>query len=310
MKARMVVCFLVLAGLLMGCSASKAVPTMEPARDRPVNDSEWAADEAKSDISTVSGGAPAAQEPSPSVGETVTRMIIYNGEIALVVEDTVASQEKITTLASEWGGYISNASSYAYEGGLTRITLTVRVPAEKFNDAMAALRAMALEISRENIGSQDVTQEYVDLESRLKALEAKAARLEELMEQAEDTEAVLAVYEQLSATQQEIEQTKGRMQYLERMAAMATITVTLTPDEMSRPIEIAGWRPAGTLKRAFEALINTFQFLVDALIWIVIWVAPVFAFIGLVLFGLIKALGLIFKRRKPKAPVASEPPIK
>jgi hypothetical protein len=152
---------------------------MEPARDiSSVSDSEWAADEAKSASSTVNGGAPAAQEPSPSVGETVNRMIIYNGEIALVVEDTVASQEKITTLASEWGGYISNASSYAYEGGLMRITLTVRVPAEKFNEAMAALRAMALEISSETIGSQDVTQEYVDLESRLKALEAKAARLE------------------------------------------------------------------------------------------------------------------------------------
>lgn len=303
MKPKGILCLLVLAGVLMGCGAAAPQRAVETVIVEKAVEVDGAREEAPG-----SWSGNVTDEQGPSVGETVTRMIIYNGEIALVVQDTVASQEKITTLASGWGGYISNASSYAYEGGLRRITLTLRVPAEKFNEAMAALRAMALEISSESIGSEDVTQEYVDLESRLAALEAKAARLEELMEQAEDTEAVLAVYEQLSATQQEIEQTKGRMRYLKRTAAMATITVTLTPDELSQPIEIAGWRPGGTLKHAFEALINTFQFLVDALIWIVVWVAPVLAFIGLILFGFIKLLGLLFKRRKPKAPV--EPPAK
>jgi len=173
---------------------------------------------------------------------------------------------------------------------------------------MTALRDMALEVSRENISSQDVTQEYVDLESRLDALEVKADRLEILMEQAEDTEAVLEVYEHLSATQMEIEQTKGRMRYLERSSAMATIEVQLTPDELSRPVEIAGWRPTGTLKRAVEALIEALQFLIDALIWLIILVTPVLLFIGFVLFIFVKALGLIFKRRKHKhTPDAAQP---
>ena len=162
--------------------------------------------------------------------------------------------------------------------------MTLRVPAEKFHEVMAQLRKLALEVNHDSTSSEDVTQEYVDLESRLRALEDKAARLEELMQEAEDTEAVLAVYRELSATQQEIEQVKGRMQYLERSSAMATISVTLTPDELSRPVEVAGWRPQGTAKRAVEALLNTLKFLGNALIWIVIYVVPVLAVVGGVVY--------------------------
>lgn len=195
-------------------------------------------------------------------------------------------------------GYLSSAESYKSGDNFVSINLTLRVPAEKFTATMAELRDMAREVERESISSEDVTQEYVDLESRLTALEAKAERLEELMEEAEDTEAVLAIYRELSSTQQEIEQTKGRMRYLERSAAMATISVHLTPDELSRPVEVAGWRPQGTAKRAIEALIEVFQWLFDALIWIVLVVLPVLIFVGLVIFGIIKLLGLIFRPRR------------
>ena len=125
------------------------------------------------------------------------------------------------------------------------------------------------------------------------------------MEEAEDTESVLAVYRELSQTQIEIEQTKGRMRYLEDASSMATIQVSLTPDELSQPVEIAKWRPQGTLKRAVEALVETFQFLVDALIWIVLVVLPVLAVIGAVIYGFIRLLRLIFGRR-PRRSKASK----
>jgi hypothetical protein len=255
--------------------------------------------------------------PSPATGNVAydaapvnleaaqpAKMIIYNAELSLVVRDSGVAQEDVTRMVEGVGGYVSNSSSYTYSGGLRRITLTLRLPAEKFNDVMADLRAMAMEVTQESIGSQDVTQEYVDLGSRLRALEAKANRLEELMEQAEDTEAVLAVYRELSQTQVEIEQTKGRMQYLERSAAMATITVSLTPDALSQPIEIAGWRPGGIAKESFQTLINVFQWLIGALIRIFIVVVPVSLFLGGLFYLLIKGLRLIFggRKRTPKTP--------
>ena len=302
MKYKLIALCLALIFVVTGCgmrSAPMVAPTQAPALEQ----SAMSYDEATG--SKAAGGVNSAAW----AGETQAKMIIYNAELSLVVKDSGVAQEDITRMIEGVGGYVSNSSSYTYSGGLRRITLTLRLPAEKFNDVMADLRAMAMEVTQESIGSQDVTQEYVDLGSRLRALEAKADRLEELMEQAEDTEAVLAVYEQLSQTQVEIEQTKGRMQYLERSAAMATITVSLTPDALSQPIEIAGWRPGGVAKESFQALIKAFQWLINALIRIVILILPIMLFLGGLLYLFIKGLQLIFGRRKRTPKTPPTPPV-
>jgi hypothetical protein len=296
---------LLLAALVIGCGAMVPNRSEAPSVD-------WGA------------GVPAAPQEAPvaeraegawdegdvafDTASTVTadRMIVYTGNLSLVVRDTDEAQRAAIAMAEGAGGFVSAANSYAYAGGLRRISLTLRVPAVAFNATMDALRDLAMEISQDSISSDDVTQEYVDLESRLKALEVKAARLETLMDQAEDTEAVLAVYRELSSTQIQIEETKGRMRYLERVSSMATITVNLVPDELSRPVEIAGWRPQGTVRRAVEALIGTFQFLADALIWIILLVVPVLLVIGLVIYGVVRLLGLIFGRGKRKQRAAEQ----
>ncbi len=301
MKYKMTALFLALILVFSGCAmrrVQESAPSSAPMAEESRNYDE------------ATGGAahslPSA-DSSAWAGETQTKMIIYNAEMSLVVKDSDVAQEDITRMVEAMGGYISNSSGYTYSGGLRRITLTLRLPADKFNEAMTALREMAMEVTQETIGTEDVTQEYVDLQSRLRALEAKADRLEQLMEEAEDTEAVLAVYEQLSQTQVEIEQTKGRMQYLERSAAMATINVSLTPDALSQPLEVAGWRPGGIAKESFQTLIKVFQWLVNALIRIVILVIPVLLFVGGLLYLVAKVLRLIFggRKRTPKTPPAS-----
>lgn len=301
---KVVVVLIAVALLFVGCGASRAL------------------DESVQSEKATGGYAPEAEEFAAEPQEVpvsaddyaaseqdvaeMSRMIIYNGDLSLVVKDVEETQEEVAELVEGVDGYVVSSGSYAYGDGLRRASLQVRVPAEQFNPVMASLRDLALDIEQDSISSQDVTQEYVDLESRLTALEAKADRLDELMDRAEDTEAVLAVYEELSETQMRIEETKGRMRYLERSAAMATITIELTPDEALKPVEIAGWRPQGTVKRAVEALIQIFQFLVDALIWVVLVVLPVLLVIGLIIFGLIKLLGLIFGRKKKSEQEAPE----
>lgn len=243
-------------------------------------------------------GASFSEVNQDAAAGDITPMIVYNGSLELVVSDALQAQEDVQRVIEGVNGYVVSSESYRYEQGLITVNMRVRVPAEKFHEVMAQLRKLALEVNHDSTSSEDVTQEYVDLESKLRALEAKAARLEELMKEAEDTEAVLAVYRELSATQQEIEQVKGRMQYLERSSAMATISVTLTPDELSRPVEVAGWRPQGTAKRAVEALLNTLKFLGNALIWIVIYVVPVLAVVGGVVYLVRKGWSRLFGRRK------------
>jgi len=284
---------LVLMALVTGCGAAQSVRNgdMELAE-------EWSRAESGME-------APAAEMAPAEPGDDADieaadqeRMIVYTGDLSLVVEDTDAAQSQVIAIATGASGYVAGSSSYSYDGGLRRVTLTIRVPAASFNEVMDSLRVLALEVTQDSVDSEDVTQDYVDLQSRLAALEVKAERLEDLMDDAEDTEAVLAVYEELSETQIEIEETKGRMRYLERRSSMSTITVSLTPDELSQPVEIAGWRPQGTIRRAFEALVGALRFLVDALIWIVILVAPVVLFIGLVIFVLVRLLRVVFGKRK------------
>ena len=281
--------------LLTGCAAE---PSRLSAEDRNESLSFEAPEPLPVVTMVAEKAAGVTTSTSGDLGEIPERMIVYTGNLAMVVADTDAAQRQIEVVVEEAGGYIASVESYTVSEGVRRTDLSLRVPAETFNSTMDALRKMALEVTRESVSTQDVTEEYVDLTARLRALEAKAARLEELMERAEDTEAVLAVYRELSATQVEIEQTKGRMQYLERQSAMATIHVELTPDELARPLEVAGWRPQGTVKHAIEALIKTFQFLIDALIWLIIWVLPVVVFLGLLIFLFVKLLRLLFGRRK------------
>jgi hypothetical protein len=248
----------------------------------------------------------AAVETSGAGTELPERMIIRNGELELIVRDTQAVQEEIATMIDELEGYVISAESYAYDEGRMRVNMTLRVPAETFSTAMARLRDLAVEIQRDGTSSQDVTEEYVDLMARLRAQQSKAQRLEELMEQAEDTEAVLEIFRELSATQEEIERIKGRMQYLENSTAMATITVYLMPDETVGPVEVQRWRPGGALKSALEALIETLKFLVEALIWLALYVVPVLLIIGLIIFGIIKLLRLIFPRKPKKTEEPAE----
>jgi hypothetical protein len=292
---RLQIGLLLVFSLLVAACGARAVDDMSDYQAAGEPAMEAAEKEVSGEVQ--SGGTAMASIPEQ-------RMVIYNGALDLVVKDTVATQEEIGALADELEGFVLSSESYRYDEGLLRVELTLLIPAASFNTAMARLRDLALEVTHERVSSEDVTQEYVDLESRLRALEAKAERLEEFLDEAEDTEAVLKIYQELSATQEEIEHVKGRMRYLERSAAMATIDISLTPDEMAQPIEVAGWHPQGTAKRALQMLINAYQFLVDALIWIVILVIPVLLGIGFLVFLFVKLIQALFSRRKKKQAAA------
>jgi len=222
------------------------------------------------------------------------RMIIWNADISLTVEDVQASIEAAQALARRLGGYTISSDSWLQDGQLYA-RLTIRVPAERFEEAMAQLRDMALEVTRESANSEDVTDQYVDLESRLRHLEAKEAQLLEFLEDAEDTEAVLAVYEQLDETQAEIEQVKGRMNYLEKLSAMATISIELNPEEMEPPVVEEGWQPGRTLRNAARALLNALKALVDIAIWVTIFLLPILLLLAL---PIILVIWLVRRRRR------------
>jgi hypothetical protein len=202
------------------------------------------------------------------------RMVIWNASISLTVEDTTEAVAQVQVVARDLGGYTTGSESWLSDDQL-HARLTIRVPAERFEEAMAHLRDLALEVNRESASSEDVTAQYVDLESRLRHLEAKEVQLLDFLDRAEDTEAVLAVYEHLAETQADIEQVKGKMAYLQNLSAMATISVELFPEEAEIQVVEEGWKPARTLRRAARALVGTLEGLGNALIWFAVYVLPI-----------------------------------
>ena len=154
------------------------------------------------------------------------RMIVRTGNLQLVVVDVTAAIDEIIQLAERCGGYVVSSRSWRERERL-RGTITVRVPAGDFDGAMRTLGEMAVEVTSQSTSSQDVTEEYVDLNAELKNLEATEAQLLKLMEKAEKVEDILAIQKELSRTQGNIERTKGRMQYLERTSETSLIEVHL-----------------------------------------------------------------------------------
>lgn len=285
---------LVLIAIAAGCAAAPTPMEAPAVQVTAVMEGEMAMEE-KAESSSVEQPS----EGSAPVADAVERLIIRNASLELVVDDTEEAVDNLNAMASEMGGYVVESNMYTYQEGM-RAHLTLRVPAEKLDGALERVRALATEVRRESISGQDVTEEYVDLKSRLRYLEATEERLLEFMDEAEDTEAALEVYGRLQSIQADIEQVKGRMQYLEQSAAMATIDVDIIPNALAQPIEVGGWHPEGTLRGAFESLIKVLQFLVKALIVIVVFIIPVLLVLALPLVGLFFLVRKIRRRRRAR----------
>jgi hypothetical protein len=240
-----------------------------------------------------------AADTASSNGES-ERMIVRTAQLSLVVKDAEVSLEQVKDIVKTLNGYVVDTRMWRQEEQM-RGTVTVRVPSEALDEALAKFKDLAVKVESESGGAQDVTEQYSDLGSQLRNLEATETELLELLktvrEKTGKAEDILAVYRELTSIRGQIEQIKGHMQYLERTSAMAAVTIELIPDVLSKPVSGGGWRPAETLTGALRALLSALQFLAKAVIWIVIFVLPVLIVV-LIPFSLI---WFIWRRRKGKA---------
>lgn len=295
--SRLVTSAMLISTILLSSCASAAAPA-EQSDSRQLATAPAARAEANAAVDAVSDTGDSQQ--------ATQRLIIRNATLTIVVQDTQTQITNVTKLADELKGYIASSSTRKYNEGL-QATITLRIPADQLDVALDRLHKMAVEVRSEQITGQDVTAEYTDLNSRLKNLEAAEVQLRDLMSRADKTEDVLAVYRELVQKRGEIEQVKGRMQYLSQSAAMATINVTMVPDTLAGPLQVAGWRPEGVLKSAVEALVNGLQIVLTIGIWLIVVILP----IGLLIASpFILIAWVIRRRRKNKALVKAKTPNK
>lgn len=207
------------------------------------------------------------------------RMVIKNADLTIVVTDPTAKMQAISQLAESVGGYVVSSNkgqSYIADG--TKVpegSILIRVPQEKLAEVLEKIKEGVVDVQTDTLSGQDVTKEYTDLSSQLKNLQATEKKLTEIMDKADKTEDVLAVFTQLTQIRGQIEVTVGQMKYYEQSAAMSAVNVRIVAEKTIQPIEIAGWQPQGQARDAAQALVNFFQGFVNFLIWLAIFFIPV-----------------------------------
>jgi len=207
----------------------------------------------------------------------IDRKIVKNGYMTLEVNDIAAAIASISALANGMNGYVVS-SSKSGEQDATYGQISIRVPSDRFDEAFDRLRKLAVNVPNESTNSQDVTEQYTDLQAQLRNLEATEAQYLELLRKAEKVEDILAVQRELSNVRGQIEQIKGRILYIERTSDMALIDVSL---QKVKPIGGTAWSALETLKSAARGLVSFGKVLADILIWLAIF-SPVWIIILIV----------------------------
>ena len=273
---------------------SVAMPAEAPAA------MEMARDMAESGGAVESGSMVAPQQVAPD-----PRKIIYTGNIGIMVKDPAVAMQQIQDMATGAGGYTSQAQLYQYSGDLMRGMVVIRVPAESYDSILVRIRELGSRVLNENSSASDVTAEYTDLEAQLRNLEAAERELQALLTEVRQRpnakpSDILEVFNALSQKRGEIEQVKGRLQYLQNQVGFSTISVDLVPDQVTAPVIDTGWQPLVTVKDAFRSLVSILQGLVTLLINLVIVVLPVVLLVALPIVLLVMLVRWLRRRRQPQ----------
>ena len=235
----------------------------------------------------------------PPKSDSIQRMIIRTATLSMIVDDTASTMERLTAAAEAAGGYVSDSRVWR-DGEQLRGSISLRVPSARLTATLASIRRLAVRIQSESVGSQEVTQEYVDLSSRLRNMEAAEAELRQLMttmrEKSKRASEVLEIYQQLSSIRGEIEQTRGRMRYLSEMTSLASVNVELVPNAIAKPVVEAGWQPLVIVKDASRALVVALQGLASAAIWFALYLLPIGAMVAIALFVIWKLMSRAVRR--------------
>jgi len=257
---------LLLVIALLGCSKDKVAEdaVAEPPAAAPAS---------------AATAAPAKAGETPRAQPDLGRKLIRKVELEIAVRDTEAAAQQIQALAGSLGGFVSDVTAQRVES-LMQYEITVRVPAERLEEALAGVRKLSTRVDREQLTTEDVTEKYVDLTSRVKNLQATETELRALLAEsrarARKVDEIMAVYKELTEIRGQIEEIQGQINSLDKLAALSSINLRVRPDVIAAPI-VRGdeWRPGETLRSSARTLIQLLQWLSDAAIVILVVVVPV-----------------------------------
>ena len=243
-------------------------------------------------------GQPASQPGSIPVPAALdpTRALILTASISMRAQDPWGAADRAQAVATSLGGDVMSLSQSG-KGDDRAASLVLRVPAERFNDVLRQLRALSdVEILTSNVDSKDVTEQFVDLEARLRAKQAEEARYLALLARAEKIEDILRIDQSLAQVRTQIEQLTGQVNSIRTRTTFSTISLSVTPAGILPPTDPKVYDPTRTVERAIATLGLMLRVVADLAIWLL-----VFGWIPLLILGV--ALGM--QRMRKAAPLTS-----
>jgi uncharacterized protein DUF4349 len=165
------------------------------------------------------------------------RKIIRNADLTLEVDSTTDAQHRVTSIAEANGGFVvtSEAKQREHADPSKRtldIKLVVRIPSEKFGPALDQIKQLAGNLPAESVTGQDVTEDFIDLEARIKTQRALESQFLEIMKQADSVSEAMEVQRQIADVRTDIEKLEGRKRFLENRSSLSTITVNIQTPKM------------------------------------------------------------------------------
>jgi hypothetical protein len=273
-----------------------------------------AADEALPELGRAAGAAApgiAAAPDGTAPPPPVPRKLVRTVHLTLTVTDGAKAAERVEALVEEAGGYVSSSEAVRRPDELLSVQMTLRVPIERLEDVVAAVRDLGERVERQSLSTEDVTDRYVDLQARLRALRATEEELTALLRESRarghSAEDIMAIFRELTGIRSQIEQIQGQLQQLADRTTYSTIHLELRPAEAARPLVAEGWQPGATLRSSVRALVAALQWLADAAIVLIVAVLPVLLLISLGLWVLLRLAGRL-RARRPAAQAAEPPP--
>jgi hypothetical protein len=230
------------------------------------------------------------------------RKVIKTADLNVEVENITSAQKQVQDLVEATGGFIADLEVQVYSATRTDATIVARVPSAKFREAYDAIKQLG-DVKRDHVGGQDVTEEYMDLESRIANKQVQENRLREMFAQAKTIEDLLAVEARLTEVRGEIESLQGRLRYLKDRVGFSTITITLYQLGEAPVEEPEGWKIGYHIKGAFNGLLGAIRGLIIALIYILISGAVVWIPLLLIVLWIRRAV-----RRRHAARMAERTP--
>jgi hypothetical protein len=217
------------------------------------------------------------------INAAADRKIIRNADITMEVESTTDAQHQVTTIAESHGGFVVTSEAKQRENidpskRTVDIKLVARIPADRFGVALDQIKKLAGNLPEANVNGQDVTEDFIDLEARIKTQKALELQFLDIMKQADSVEEAMEVQRQIAGVRTDIEKLEGRKRFLENRSSLSTITVNIqAPKVITVNPTGVGHSVRDAVSDSLELATGMFVFFVRT----VIVMMPILIFVGL-----------------------------